>query len=320
MATTKSPKETLDDRKVAGLLADLMEDTCDCVDNADKLSRSTILRSCTEVKTALATGMRTLEGAMDKAENERGTVLNDKAKDLRKFKGYVVAQLAALDDLEVLNGKAEVLEDAAVNAATTAALASITAVLAIAPKVALVQKNLDELRKLLEKAILAARDAKVKTAVAAASAAIGVCLTPFGTVVGVVGGIALFTAESAIGAAFNGNEESTVKKTWNAASGAAAAADGLYGLPAAFGPALVLVGGAVDIGECFAAERDKADLMAKITAMSREFKGTIAQAASDLETLGNMCAAARKSLLDAIADVKAVRPPKQSSAAVVGYL
>jgi hypothetical protein len=300
-STTKTPQQTLEDRKVAGMLDDLLEDTCDCTETAEKLSRSSILRSCAPVQSALTAGFRTLDGAMQKAETERGVVLDGKAKDLRKFKGYVQTQVDALSDLETLNGKAEVLEDAAVNASTTAALASITAVLAIAPKVALVQRDLGDVRNQLAKAIIAARDAKVKAAVAAASAA-------------------MFTAESAIGAAFNGNEESTAKKTWNAASGAAAAADGLYGLPAAFGPALVLVGGAVDISECFAAERDKADLMAKITALSREFKGTIAQAARDLETLGKTCATARKALLDAIADVKSFRPSTSSGAQVLRYL
>jgi hypothetical protein len=214
----------------------------------------------------------------------------------------------------------EVLEDAAAQTAITLALAGITAVLGIAPKLAVVQKDLEDLRKQLEKAITAARDAKVKTAVAAASAAVGVCLASFSAPVAIGGGIALFTVETAISYAYNGNEEGTVKKTWNVASGAAAAADGLIGLPAAFGPALVLVGGAVDIRECFTTESEKAALQAKISALSQEFSRTIAQAARDFATLGKTCAEAQKALRDAIAAVGSVRVSKPSSAAVLNYL
>ena len=319
--TTQTPQQIVEDRKVAGLLDDLFDDCLDADKTARKIAAGTVFRvmdskSCSSFEK----DWDALLSAVDACESERDVCLKGKARDTRKLKSCLQAQLDALSVLEQANGKMQVLEDAATQAATTSALASITAVLGIAPKIAIVQKDLADLRGQLEKAILAARDAKVKTAVAAGSAAIGVCLVPFGAAVGVVGGITLFAVETAIGAAFNGNEESTVKKTWNAASGAAAVADGLYGLPAAFGPALVLVGGAVDIGECFATERDMADVQAKITALSREFKSTIAQAARDFETLGKMCAAAQKALLSAIAGVMAVRAPTAAGAAVMRFL
>lgn len=257
---------------------------------------------------------------MDASETERDVCLKGKARDTRKLKSCLQAQLAALSVLEETNGRMEVLEDAAAQAVITVALASIAVVLGITPKLALVQRDLEDLRKQLERAITAARDAKVKAAVAAASAAIGVCLTPFGAAVAVGGGITLFAAETAISYAYNGNEESTVKKTWNAASGAAAVADGLHGLPAAFGPALVLVGGAVDIRECFATEREKADVLARITALRAEFTRTVAQAARDFATLGKACAEAQKALHDAIVAVGSVRVSKPSSVAVLNYL
>lgn len=321
MPSSQTPQQIVEDRKVAGLLDDLFDDCLDADKTAKKISSGQVFRAMDSTsRRSFESDWDKLLAALDASETERDVCLKGKARDTRKLKSCLQTQLDTLSVLETAIGRMEVLEDAATQTATTVALASITAVLGIAPKIAIVQKDLEDLRKQLEKAIIAARDAKVKASVAAASAAIGVCLTPFGAVVGVVGGLTLFAVESAIGAAFNGNEESTAKKTWNAASGAAAVADGLYGLPAAFGPALVLVGGAVDISECFASEREKTDVQAKITALSREFKGTIAQAARDFATLEKMCATAQKALLAAIAAVKAVRAPTASGAGVMRYL
>lgn len=321
MATTQTPQQIVQDRKVAGLLDDLFDDCLDADKTAKTISTGKVFRALdSRSRSSFESAWDALLTAVEASERERDVCLAGKAKDTRKLKACLQTQLTALPTLEGAIGRMEALEDAALQATTTAALASITAVLAVAPKLAIVQRDLEDLRKQMEKAIVAARDAKVKTAVAAASAAIGVCLTPFGAVIAVTGGITLFAAETAISYALNGNEESTVKKTWNAASGAAAAADGLVGLPAAFGPALVLVGGAVDIRECFASESEKADLLAKITAMGREFDRTVAQAARDLATLGKACADAQRALADAIAAVKSVRTAKPSSAAVLNYL
>lgn len=320
-STTTTPQQIVEDRKVAGLLDDLFDDCLDADKTASKLSSGKAYRAMSSAaQGSFDKDWDALLAATDASEKERDVCLSGKARDTRKLKACVQTQLDALSVLEEAIGRLEVLEDAGTNAVLTVALAQITAVLGVAPKLILVQKNLAELYKALQKAIIAARDAKVKAAVSAASAATGVCLAAFGGPVSIVGGIALFAAENAIGAAFNGTEDSTVKKTWNLASGAASGADALFGLPDAFGPALTLVGGAVDIGECFAAERDKADILNKISAMKREFDTTINQCARELATLGKACADAQKALRDAVAAVNAVRVPTPQFAQVLRYL
>lgn len=319
--TPQTPQQIVENSKVAGLLDDLEDDGTDADDTADKLSKGKAYKAMgANAQRLFNADWDGLLSAMEAVLAEREVCEKGKAKDTRKLKAAVQAMLIKLDACEDANGRLEVLEDAATNTQVTLALASITACLGVAPKLALVQKDLADLYKRLGKAIIAARDAKVKAAVTAASGAVGVCLASFGAPVAIVGGIALFSAETAIGAAFNGTEDSVVKKTWGVTSGAITAADALGRLGDAFGPAVVLTAGAVDIGECFAAENEKAALFDAITRMKREFDTTMAQCAKELSTLGKVCAEAQKALRDAIAAVNAVRVPKPSWAAVVNSL
>lgn len=321
MPSTQTPQQIVEDRKVAGLLDDLEEDGLDADKTAGKLSAGKAYKAMgASAQRLFDSDWDAHLAAMEAVASERDVCLKGKAKDTRKLKAAVQAMLDKMTAFEEAIGRLEVLEDSAANAALTLALTSITAVLGVAPKLALVQKDLADLYKRLQKAIIAARDAKVKAAVTAASGAAGVCLASFGAPVALIGGLVLFSAETAIGAAFNGTEDSVVKKTWGYTSGAITAADALGQLGDAFGPAVVLTAGAVDIGECFAAESEKAALFDAITRMKREFDSTIAQCARELATLGKALGEAQKTLRDAIAAVNAVRVPTPSSAAVLRYL
>ena len=321
MATSQTPQQIVEDRKVAGLLDDPVDDCLDADKTAKKISTGQVFRAIdSKSQSAFNTTWDALLSAVDASETERDVCLKGKARDTRKLKTCLQTQLDTLSALEESVGRMEVLEDAAVEAVTTTALASITLVLGIWPKVAILQKDLEDVRKQLEKAILAALDAKVKASVSAAAAAIGICLTPFGAAVAVTGGIALFLGKQALGAVLNGNEDSTVKKTWSAASGAVSVSKSLFGLSDAIGPAMILVTGAVDIGECFANEREKTDLLDRIKVLKRAFDTTVAQAARDFDTLGKACAEAQAALAKAMAAVKAVRAAKPASAAVMRYL
>lgn len=322
MATTaQTPQQIVEDRKVAGLLDDLYDDSLDADKTAEKLSKGGTYRALDQsTRSAFDREWDALLAALEARENERDLCLKGKARDTRKLKTLIQAELDALSVLEEGIGRLEVLEDSAAKAKTTAALAVLTVVLSYANGLAVIQKDLADLYKSCQKAVIAARDAKVKAAVTAASAAIGVCLGCVGGAVALVGGITLFTAEQAVSYAFNGTEDSKIKKTWDKASGAAAVADGIKGLPDAFGPALVLVGGVVDISECFNAEREKQDLLAKLAAMDREFKRTCAQMADTIAKLGKLCADAQAELARAVASMKSVRVAKPQAAGVLRYL
>lgn len=221
--TTQTPQQIVSDRKVAGMLDDLLEDCLDADKTAKKLSSGRVYR-------ALDSGSRgrfdsewdELLSAVDASEKERDLCLKGKAKDTRKLKTCIQDQLDALSVLEEGIGRVEVLEDTALETATTTALASVTLILGIWPKVALVQRDLDYVAKQLEKATAAARDAKVKATVAAALGAVGICLASFGTAAAVAGGVTVFSVNLALGAALDGNEESAVKKTWKVAAGGGA--------------------------------------------------------------------------------------------------
>jgi hypothetical protein len=319
--TTQTPQQIVEDRKVAGLLDDLFDDCLDADKTAKKLSSGETYRSMSpDAQSAFDKDWDALLSALDASEKERDVCLAGKAKDTRKLKSLIQAQLDALSVLELAIGRVEVLEDAAAGKSLNTAVSAITAVMGVAAPIALVQKDLADLYKALQKATTAARDAKVKAAVSAGTAAIGVCLASFSAPVSITGAVVLFTVRTAVGAAFNGTEDSTVKKTWGVASGATSAAKALFGLSDAIGPALILVSGAVDISECFAAEREKADVLARITAMKRTFDTTIANAAKLLDELGKACAEAESTLRDAVAAVKAVRVPTPQCAAVMRYL
>lgn len=311
--TATAPKDVLSDRKIQGLLDDLVEDTDDTIVTAKTLQRSTAMRQCSSaVLSNYGRAISTLETAFQNSESERGTVLAGKAKDLKKFKSLLQIELDALTNLQEQNGRFEVLEDADIGAAVATIIAALGALVAPVSEMGRLQREVESIRSKLQAAIRAARDTKVKAILAAGMTATVTIVAPLGLAVTATAVVGKFAAGPIIDAVLQEREDSTVKNVKDAAAMATRAGVALEALPKAFGPLADIVSGAVDISECFAAERDKQALIDQLKKFMADFKKAAATYITQTEKLAAAVADAQATLADAIAAVKAFKPVKGS--------
>ncbi len=316
--TATAPKDALSDRKVSGLLDDLLEDTGDTMDTAAALQRGTAMRHCSS--TLLSNydrALTTLHTAMQNTEHERGNVLAGKAKDLKKFKTLLQTQLDALATLEELNGGFEVLQDADIGAVIVTIIAVLHELAAPASEMGRLQREVESIRSKLQTAITAARDAKVKAMLGAGLTALTALLPPMGVAASLAVFAGKIVASEVIDATLQGREDSKAKVVWGYADKVSGAAQAIDALPKAFGPLLDIVSGVVDIGECFAAERDKQALIDQLKTFMADFKKAAAAFIAVSDKFAAAVADAQATLKDAIAAVKAFRPVKASYQALL---
>lgn len=308
---TRTPQEVMEDRKIAVILDDLLQTCIDSLADAKKITSGKTFKAMdSATKSKFNKCQDTLLTTTENTENERDNCLNGKAKDLSKMKSCLQKQLDALDNLEEFNGRMQVLEDKAVEATLAAFLAIIVLVRGANGDLVVLQKRFLALAKKVEKAIKATRDAKIKGMLGAGLAAIGICLVPFGAGIAMVGGITLVGIEVALGYALKGNEETTVKKSWNVASGAGAVADGLDKMPKSFGPMMILATGAVDIREAFLNQKELDAFQKEIKAVSAEMKKKLPKAAKQFKELEKMAKKTKADVTSAIASVRSFKPSK----------
>ncbi|MEM7441455.1 MAG: hypothetical protein AAF393_17840 [Pseudomonadota bacterium] len=174
------------------------------------------------------------------------------------------------------------------------------------------KKRLEELRKKLEKAIRATRDAKVKGILGAGFGALAIVLIPFGGWVPIVGGVLLAGTEAALRQLLKGNEESTTKKTWTVLSTARAVADGLGKAPKDFAPLMVLATGAVDMEEAVSNVKDMAAIKKEIKKLDADLRKTLPKVAKQLKDLDKKTKGVRLAYKKSMSSVRSYRAGKSS--------
>ncbi len=319
-STTTTPQQILEDRKVQGMLDALSETSATAVEVSSDLQRNPVIRKATSVKSQLSSTCNTLDKALDTTEAERGEGLNGKLKDLRKFKTYVQAQLAALEEADMINGQVEIVVTAGIDVVIADVLGAYALIAGSGAELKRLQIELAVIKKKLEAASRIARDTKVKAAIGAALTGATMALGPVSAPVGVlvfVGGIAL---DKVIDSALQGREDTSLKSAWGYADQVAGAADAFDKLPDHMGPVMDLVNIGIDISECFAAESDKAALMAQITAFNKTVTAARAKFRADATKIKKIRDEARSELAGAIAEVGRYSPPRYSFAAVTRLL
>lgn len=308
---TRSPKEVMEDRKIAVILDDLLQTCIDSLSDAKKITNGKTFKALdSATQNKFNKCQDTLLTTSEDTEKERDNCLDGKSRDLTKMKSCLLKQLDALDNLEEFNGRMQVLENKAVEATLAAFLAIIVIVRGANGDLLVLQKRFLALSKKLEKAIRATRDAKIKGMLGAGLAAIGICLVPFGAGVALIGGITLVGIEVALGAALKGNEETTLKKSWSVASGVGSVADGLEKMPKSYGPVMILATGAVDLREAFLNQRELDAFQKEVKAVSAEMKKKLPKAAKQLRELEKMAKKTRADVTSAIAAVRSFKPKK----------
>jgi len=307
----RPPQEVMEDRRIAGVLNDLFDACFDANKAANSIAGGKTFKALdSSTKSTFNKYWDTMLAATEAAENERSRCLDGKAKDLNTMKTLLTKQLDALDTIEDITGRMQVLEDKALDAILAAFLAMLVLTQGANGDLLLMQKKSHALLDKMAKAIRACRDARIKMQLGAGMAAIAICLVPLGGGIAVIGGIALFGVETALGYALAGNEETKVKKAWNLASGVGAMADGLDKMPKSFGPAMILATGAVDMREVFKNERDLAAFQKELKSLSADISKLAPKAGKQFRELEKLGQKIGKELPAAISAVKSFKPTK----------
>lgn len=320
MPATTTPQEILEDRKVEGLLDDLMEASANAMRTGADLQKSVILRQATAIRSLVASLIKDLDRALDNTEYERAAGLDGKLKDLRKFKTYVQAQLDLLAETDMLNGQLEIVVSAGIDVLIADLLGSYALMASSGAELKRLQVELATIKKKLEAAARLARDTKVKAAIGAALTGATMALGPVSAPVGVlvfVGGIAI---DKVVDSMLEGREDTTLKTAWDYADKVGGAADAFEKLPDHFGPVMDLVNIGIDIGECFAAESEKAALIAQISAFEKSYVALRTKFRADATKVMKMRDEARRELAGAIAEVGRYSPPRYAFASVTRLL
>ena len=319
-STTTTPQQTLEDRKVDGMLTALMDTASNVMKTSADLQKDPLMRQATSVKSQLSSTCKALGDATEDAEDEQAVGLAGKLKDLRKFKTYVQTQLAALEEADMINGQVEIVVTAGIDVIIADLLGAYALIAGSGAELKRLQVELAVIRKKLEAASRIARDTTVKAAIGAALTGATMAMGPVSAPVGVlvfVGGIAL---DKVIDSALQGREDTSLKTGWGYADQVAGAADAFDKLPEHLGPVMDLVNIGIDISECFAAESDKAALMAQITAFNKTVTAARAKFRADATKIARIRDEARRDLAAAIAEVGRYSPPRYSFAAVTRLL
>jgi len=268
---SRSAKEIVEDRKIDWLLEDMESELGEALSFSDKLFRGESLKHSAQAKRNLSDAYSRCDRAFTAYEKEYLLCAKGKSTDIAKLKKLISALLDALDDLHEINGRIMVLEQASLNAKLFAFLTILGQVVGYGGEFNKLIRDLESLQGKLEKAIKAVRDVKTKAMVSGAIAAVGICLTPLGATAAVIVTIGAFAVGQALDSTLDGNVDSDVKKTWDKVSKLGDAADLIGDMPKAFGPVMVLLSSGVDLGECFANEREKAAVLKEI----KDLKGRI---------------------------------------------
>ncbi len=318
--TTTTPQQTLEDRKVDGMLNSLMDASLAAMKVSVDLQRSPIIRQAASIKSKLSSTAKDLGDAMEDAEFERADGLAGKLKDLRKCKTYVQTQLNALTEADILNGQVEIVESAGIDVLIADVLGAYALIAGSGAELKRLQVELAIIKKKLEAASRIARDTKVKAAIGAALIGATMAMGPVSAPVAVLvfaGGIAI---DKVLDSALQGREDTTLKTAWGYADNVAGAADAFDKLPTHLGPMMDLVNIGIDISECFAAESDKNALLAQITAFNKDVNAARAKFRADATKVIKIRNEARSDLAAAISEVGRYSPPRYSFAAVTRLL
>lgn len=307
----RSPQDVMYDDRVTQLLGDL-DDTCaSSMYEANKLARKAIFKHFdASAKSSLTTAIATLKKTMAATAVEFDRCYDGKAKDLNKFKACLSKELDALDNLEEIQGRMHVLEDKALDVVLAAFLVPVASISGANGELSALLRRMNALSAKLQKAIKTVRDVKIKGAVSAALAGIGLCAGSLGSAVVITVGVSSFAINQGLSMTLNGNEPNDVKKTMTAAKGGSTVAKALGKFPKAFGPVLNLASGVVDIREVFISEQAMADVQKEIKALDKEFKKLLPRVAKQFDDLEKLALSTEKALSAALSGVKAFSPTK----------
>lgn len=308
MSTTTDPAAIVTDRKVAVMLDDLSTECYDSLEESDRLHKSKTFKaldSGTQSRQkSFSSILRKTVAALD---DERYKCEDGKVKDTSVLKKWVSNSVSALDNLEESNGRLQVLETTVAQESVNKLLLLIPLVLGENGKLVVLQRRLNALFKKLEKAIRACRDAKIKTMIGAAMAAVGVCLGSIGAPVAIGVALVAVPVGMVVSATFNGNEESKFKKTSATALTAGRVVAPLSSMTKAFGPVSQLATTGLNLGSVFANESEKKAVMAEIKKLSADIKKIAPAAAKQYQLLEKAAKESNKQLGLAVSSVRSLR-------------
>ena len=308
---SRTPQDVMYDPIINSILNDLDDSCADCIHTANGLKRTNTFKSLDNgSKSSLNNAVTTLQRKISLTATEIANCYDGKAKDLNKLKACLTSELDALDSLEEINGRLQVLEDAQLEAKLLLFLAAASQCVGYTAQLRDLQNKFNAVAKKVEKAIKGCRDARIKGILGAGLGAIGICLIPCGAGIAFWGGITLAGVETGLGNALNANEETSIKKAWNKASTAGAVADGLGKMPKSFAPAMIIVTGAVDLREAFATDKELETVRKELSKIMADIKLLAPKLSKMYLEFQKQAKATEKSYKAAVAGVRSFKPTK----------
>ncbi|KIN64821.1 hypothetical protein Z946_3714 [Sulfitobacter noctilucicola] len=301
----------MEDRKIGVILDDLLQSCIDSLSAADKISKGKTYKALDAAsKSAFIKCQNELLKTSENSEKERDNCLNEKSKDLNKMKAALTKQLTALDNLEEINGRMHVLEDADVEKNLAEFLTATKTLKNLEADLKKLETSFDSVLKKLKKAEVAAKDSSLKAIFGGGIGAIALCLTPFGPGIALSAATVVFVSNTAVGQVLNGNEPSTVKQGTSLASAAGPLAKLFKSTPKSFGPVLYVATTTVNIGEAFSNVNEAVQLKKEIKSLLASIKSLTPKFEKAFATFATWGDATQKTISTALAGVRSFKPKK----------